>query len=243
MIVLRESPPSERVHRSNYGLRTVASSLELHGKAHKFCHDIGFMVIARINHHLEPCAVDSSKFVEVKFFRLMRVVDITGPIWHDVEKIVCKACTEVNEHMGGPPLELRFSVDLHGWGDIGLELRDARAVDRSRRCCKVVVILLHKATIRTRHIDAGIRIMLARMIWGTRNDPAWEPPELTRAERMSKSRKAEEEAATKRRHMRGYFDSDDPDAIIDDEDEEEDESNSFSFPDESDDDDDSSDSD
>src|SRR6185369_17328522 len=118
MIVLRESPPSERVHRSNYGLRTVASSLELHGKAHKFCHDIGFMVIARINHHLEPCAVDSSKFVEVKFFRLMRVVDITGPIWHDVEKIVCKACTEVNEHMGGPPLELRFSVDLHGWGDI-----------------------------------------------------------------------------------------------------------------------------
>lgn len=155
------------------GLVVRDASLELYGKSHKFCQTIGQMVGDRLNRQLPVEDADGSAVVMGWFRRILRNAYISGKTWDDTEEIVCAMCTRYHEMLGGAPADLRFLIH-ESTGDIGLEMRDARAVDRADQCREAVTLLLHPRVIRYAYIRKDIRLMLARMVWATRWTSKWE---------------------------------------------------------------------
>ena len=192
MMYLRPHPPSLRVGswRRSPGLLIHVTSLELHGKSHRFCMQIGEMVVDRLNRHLEQQDVDAGALVLGRFPQILRHTEISGKAWSQTEETVCAMCTRYHEMMGGAPVDLRFLV-WEKQGDIALELRDARAVDRIAQCREVVVLLLHPNVIRYQFIAKDVRVMLARMVWSARCADVWDPQAgpQTKAEEWSSSKK------------------------------------------------------
>ena len=242
MITFREGQPLStsqqhglRTLSQQHGLRTLESSLTLDGKEHKFCMEIGFMVLGTLDYAYYGERADF-RVVSAEFPDVLRAYELVGPVRRHAQRDVGHACNEYNDMHGSAPVELRFRIV---GDDMQLKLYNAHAVDRSNRCRDVVVIVLRSNITRVPYIDKEIRNMLAHMVWATRVDPAWAVPEPTRAERMSKSRKVAEEAATTRRYVgtttsysANHWDKYEEEAgdVEEDDDEEEDSSSNFFDP-------------
>jgi hypothetical protein len=175
MIVFRENPRVEGKWRRDAAvLNIVETSLPLHGKEHKFCHSLAFMVLGRVNpalHTYEEVVEDN--WSKVTFCEILKAPAIEGATWSNADNTICSLVSAAGESFSGiVPLDLCFR--LRPRDSIELTIRDARVIDRKTACRRVATLLLHPRLVaRFRYIQKDVMGIIARMVWTTRLDALW----------------------------------------------------------------------
>jgi len=234
MIVLREHRTdyvhSRRKRRQCTVFQTVETSFPTHEKRYKFCHELAFMLLGRINVNwpTQPVADAPGWVARVSFMDILRYPEIRDTAWHKANTTMCALATRIEEIVGAPPLNCTFTFPA-GRSEIVLKVEDARAVVRKAACMEAALALLGKRTFtRFAYIDANTRNILARMVWATRSHECWDFDPCTKRQRKASSPAAR------------YTDSDMPEEQAcdhvysleeddDEEDDEEEEADSFSL--------------
>jgi len=176
MLILREVPRrvEGKSRRASTTLTTLESSFPFHGREHKLCHELAFMVLGRVNHHLPACEeLEDCTFHRAVFSGLLKVPAIEGLVWHHTDKIVCSLVSNLQEAMGPPPLEFRFRTRPRN--SIEMTLWDTRVVDRKAACRQVTTLMLSKDVVVYSFIQKDVLMIIARMVWATRLNDYWAP--------------------------------------------------------------------